>query len=89
MAVDALWYVPNAVISRDLQTPTVKEEIRSRSSQDASARKILSNTFLARIFFYPEDGGDTFLRKPSSYKIHAAFFNCKILILGYSTTVSG
>jgi hypothetical protein len=26
MAVDASWYVPNVVISRDLQTPTVKEE---------------------------------------------------------------
>jgi hypothetical protein len=33
MAVDAPWYVPNTVIRRDLQTPTVKEEIRRYSSQ--------------------------------------------------------
>jgi hypothetical protein len=33
MIVDAPWYVPNTVIQRDLQTPTVKEEIRRYSSQ--------------------------------------------------------
>jgi hypothetical protein len=33
MIVDAPWYVPNAVIRRDLQIPTVKEEIRRYSSQ--------------------------------------------------------
>jgi hypothetical protein len=27
------WYEPNTVIRRDLQTPTVKEEIRRYSSQ--------------------------------------------------------
>jgi hypothetical protein len=26
--IDALWYVPNRFIRRDLQTPTIKEEIR-------------------------------------------------------------
>jgi hypothetical protein len=33
MIVDAPWYVPNTVIQRDLQIPTVKEEIRRYSSQ--------------------------------------------------------
>jgi hypothetical protein len=33
MKVDAPWYVPITVIQRDLQTPTVKEEIRRYSSQ--------------------------------------------------------
>jgi hypothetical protein len=33
MIVDAPWYVPNAVIRRDLQIPTVKEEIQRYSSQ--------------------------------------------------------
>jgi hypothetical protein len=32
MIMDASWYVPNTVIRRDLQTPTVKEEIRRYSS---------------------------------------------------------
>jgi hypothetical protein len=33
MIVDAPWYVPNTVIPRDLQAPTVKDEIRRSSSQ--------------------------------------------------------
>jgi hypothetical protein len=33
MTVDAPWYVPSTVIRRDLQIPTVKEEIRLYSSQ--------------------------------------------------------
>jgi hypothetical protein len=33
MIVDSPWYVPNTVIRRDLQIPTVKEEIRRYSSQ--------------------------------------------------------
>jgi hypothetical protein len=36
MIVDAPWYVPNTVILRDLQIPTVKEEIRRYSSQYSS-----------------------------------------------------
>jgi hypothetical protein len=31
-----------------------------------------SRWFLARGFFYPEDGGDTFLRNVSSHKIYTA-----------------
>jgi hypothetical protein len=30
--------------------------------------------FLAREFFYPEDGGDMFFRNVGSYKTHTAFF---------------
>jgi hypothetical protein len=44
--------------------------------------------FLARGFFYPEDGGDTFLRNVGSHKIYTvtsqktAFFkNCIIIII--------
>jgi hypothetical protein len=33
MIVEAPWYVLNTVIRRDLQIPTVKEEIRRYSSQ--------------------------------------------------------
>jgi hypothetical protein len=33
MIVDAPWYVLNMVIRRDLQIPTVKEEMRGYSSQ--------------------------------------------------------
>jgi hypothetical protein len=37
MIVDAPWYVPNTVIRRDLQIPTVKEEIRHLNIVLASA----------------------------------------------------
>jgi hypothetical protein len=37
MIVDAPWYVPNTIIRRDLQIPSVKEEI-SRYSSHYSAR---------------------------------------------------
>jgi hypothetical protein len=33
MIVNAPWYVPNTVIRRDLQIPTVKEELQRYSSQ--------------------------------------------------------
>jgi hypothetical protein len=33
MIVNAPWYMSNTVIRRDLQTPTVNEEIRRYSSQ--------------------------------------------------------
>jgi hypothetical protein len=44
MIVDAPWYVPNTVIPRDLQIPTVKEEIRRYSSH-----------YIARLSTYPND----------------------------------
>jgi hypothetical protein len=33
MLTDAPWYVPNAIIRRDLQVPSVTEEIRHLSTQ--------------------------------------------------------
>jgi hypothetical protein len=44
MIVDAPWYVPNTVIRRDLQIPTVKEEIRRCRSQ-----------YSARLIAHPND----------------------------------
>jgi hypothetical protein len=45
MIAEAPWYVPNTVIRRDLQIPTVKEEIRRYSSQ-YSARLISHPNYL-------------------------------------------
>jgi hypothetical protein len=44
MIVDAPWYVPNTVTRRDLQIPTVKEEIQLHSSQ-----------YSARLSVHPDD----------------------------------
>jgi hypothetical protein len=44
MIVDSAWYVPKTVIRKDLQTPTVKVEIRRYSSQ-----------YSARLSAHPND----------------------------------
>jgi hypothetical protein len=44
MLVDVPWYVPNTVVRRELQAPTVKEEIRRYSSQ-----------YIARLNAHPND----------------------------------
>jgi hypothetical protein len=44
MIVDTPWYVPNTVIRRDLQIPTVKQEIRRYSAQ-----------YSAHLSAYPND----------------------------------
>jgi hypothetical protein len=41
--LDAPWYVPNTVIQRDLQTPTVKEEIRHYSPQYSACLSVHTN----------------------------------------------
>jgi hypothetical protein len=44
MTVDAPWYVPNTVFRRDLHIPTVKEEIRSYSSQYSARLRAIQMT---------------------------------------------
>jgi hypothetical protein len=43
MIVDAPWYVPNTVIRRNLQIPTVTEEIRRYSSQYSARLSVHPN----------------------------------------------
>jgi hypothetical protein len=43
-----------------------------RASVAAESAATCSRWFLARRFFYPEDGGDTFLRNEGSHKIYTA-----------------
>jgi hypothetical protein len=47
---------------------TCSAEARCRTQSAATC----SRWFLARGFFYPEDGGDTFLRNVGSHKIYTA-----------------
>jgi hypothetical protein len=49
MIVDAPCYVPNTVIWRDLQTPTVKEEIRRYSSQYSARLSAQPNELLVNL----------------------------------------
>jgi hypothetical protein len=47
--VDTPWYVPNTVIRKDLQTPTVKEEIRHYSSQYSARLSVRPNGLIVNI----------------------------------------
>jgi hypothetical protein len=52
--VDASWYVPNTVIGRDLQTPTVKEEIRQYSSQYSARLRVHPNHLVVTLMAQPD-----------------------------------
>jgi hypothetical protein len=55
MIVDTPWYVPNTVIRRDLQTPTVKEEIRRYSSQYSARLSVHPNDLLVNLMVKPNN----------------------------------
>jgi hypothetical protein len=53
------------------------EDYKCMQNSDLKTRRLqtaatCSRWFLARGFFYPEDGGDTFLRNVGSHKIYTA-----------------
>jgi hypothetical protein len=52
MIEDAPWYVPNMVIRRDLQIPTVKEEIRRYSSQYSARLSAHTNDLIETSLSY-------------------------------------
>jgi hypothetical protein len=55
MIVDAPWYVTNTVIRTDLQTPTVKEEIRRYSSQCSARLSTHPNDLIVNIIELPDN----------------------------------
>jgi hypothetical protein len=55
MIVDAPWYVPNTVIRRDLQIPTVKEEIRRYSSQYSARLSAHTNDLIVNLIELPDN----------------------------------
>jgi hypothetical protein len=54
MILDAPWYVPNMVIRRDLQTPSVKEEIRHYSSQYSARLSVHPNDLVVNLMAQPD-----------------------------------
>jgi hypothetical protein len=54
MTVDAPRYVPNRVIRRDLQIPTVKEEIRRYSSQYSARLSAHPNVLVVNLMDLPD-----------------------------------
>jgi hypothetical protein len=55
MIVEAPWYVPNTVIRRDLQTPTIKEEIRHCSSQYSARLSVQLNDRVVNLMAQPDN----------------------------------
>jgi hypothetical protein len=55
MVVDAPWYVPNTVIRRDLQTPTIEEEIRRYSSQYSARLSAHPNGLVMNLMELPDN----------------------------------
>jgi hypothetical protein len=55
MIVDAPWDVPNTVIRRDLQIPTVKEEIRHYSSQYSARLSAHPNGLIVNLIELPDN----------------------------------
>jgi hypothetical protein len=54
MTVDTPWYVPNTVIQKDLQIPTVKEEILRYSSQYSARLSAHPNEQIVNLIELPE-----------------------------------
>jgi hypothetical protein len=54
MIVDAPWYVPNTVIRKDLQIPTVKE-IRRYSSQYSARLSAHPNDLIVNLIELPDN----------------------------------
>jgi hypothetical protein len=55
MIVDTPLYVPNTVIRRDLQIPTVKEEIRRYSSQYSARINAQPNDLIVYLIELPDN----------------------------------
>jgi hypothetical protein len=55
MIVDAPWYVPNTVIRRNLQIPTVKEEIHRYSSQYSARLSAHPHDLIVNLIELPEN----------------------------------
>jgi hypothetical protein len=68
MIVEASWYVPNTVIRRNLQIPTVKEEIRCYSSQYSAHLSVHTNGLTANLTGLPDNKTPA---KWSAYQIHS------------------
>jgi hypothetical protein len=55
MIVDALWYVPNTLIRRNLHISTVKEEIRRYSSYHAARPRTHPNHLAVNLLGLPDN----------------------------------
>jgi hypothetical protein len=55
MIAETPWYVPNTVIQRDLQIPTVKEELRRYSSQFSAHLRVHLNDLTVNLIELPDN----------------------------------
>jgi hypothetical protein len=55
MIVGASWYMPNTVIQRDLQTPTIKEETRHYNAQYSARLNVHPNDLVVNLMAQPDN----------------------------------
>jgi hypothetical protein len=79
MIVDAPWYVPNTVIRRNFQIPTVKREIRRYSSQYEYSARLSThpNDLIVNLIVLPDNR--RLLRHlpndlPARFLVYCSFF---------------
>jgi hypothetical protein len=77
MIVDAPWYVLNTVIRRDLQIPTVKEEIRCYSSQYSARLSAHLNGLMVNLIELPDNKTPV---KWSAYRIPSVIVVFVVLV---------
>jgi hypothetical protein len=53
--VEASWFVPNTVIRRDLQTPTVREEVRLYGPQYSARLSAQPNDLVVNLMEQPDN----------------------------------
>jgi hypothetical protein len=68
MIIDAPWYVPNTVIRRDLQIPTVKKEVRRYSSQYSARLSVHPNDLIVNLIELPKEL--TIAKTPSKWSTY-------------------
>jgi hypothetical protein len=78
--VDAPWYVPNTVIRRDLQIPTVKEEVLRHSSQYSAHLSAHPNDLIVNIIELPDKRGLQRHMPNDLYQIHSVIVVFVILV---------
>jgi hypothetical protein len=79
LTVDAPWYVSNSVIRKDLQIPTVKEEISRFSSSYAARFRAHTNELIATLTEPPTNRPASILAQRPAYQILAYFCNCTLV----------
>jgi hypothetical protein len=86
MIVDAPWYVPNTVTRRDLQIPTMREEIRRYSSQYSARLSAHQKDLVVNLMEQPDN--NRIFRRHLPNDLHTKIPSVTVLFVGLDVRVS-